>query len=240
MKLLLLLQTLLTSSNFQATHLAAFSRQKLSLPEVLVPLFESPYFHPSFCPLPYETHKNWGGAYTFVMTPNKRLARSKNGRLEQECVTPEIGLNYWTILKIVTHTAQLHVDINIAKHVPGVLFSIILTRLWASIGVTRSYSSRPFLCALARSYCLYYVRFPPPGQQPFLLHHCKHYTGYIIICTLSFTYIHAGHPLQFRGVFVWHLADGYAQSVRLLWSGSGVLFQQDGGPAETETPHPSL
>ena len=35
---------------------------------------------------------------------------------------------------------------------PGVLFSIILTRLWASIGVTRSYSSRPFLCALVYHY----------------------------------------------------------------------------------------
>ena len=34
----------------------------------------------------------------------------------------------------------------------GVLFSIILTRLWASIGVTHSYSSRPFLCALVYHY----------------------------------------------------------------------------------------
>ena len=42
----------------------------------------------------------------------------------------------------------------VAKHACNRVFyfqygSIILPRLWASIGVTRSYSSRPFLCALA-------------------------------------------------------------------------------------------
>ena len=45
----------------------------------------------------------------------------------------------------------------VAKHACNRVFyfqygSIILPRLWASIGVTRSYSSRPFLCALAIVY----------------------------------------------------------------------------------------
>ena len=33
--------------------------------------------------------------------------------------------------------------------------SIILPGLWASIGVTRSYSSRPFLCALDQQYAVH-------------------------------------------------------------------------------------
>ena len=37
----------------------------------------------------------------------------------------------------------------LSTHVTSVL---ILPRLWASIGVTRSYSSRPFLCALDPTY----------------------------------------------------------------------------------------
>ena len=43
------------------------------MPEVLVPLFESPYFHPSFCPVPYETHKTVVELILFAMTPNKSL-----------------------------------------------------------------------------------------------------------------------------------------------------------------------
>ena len=44
---------------------------------------------------------------------------------------------------------------HVAKHVPGVLFLVrfnTLTGLQASIGVTCSYSSRLFLCALGTSY----------------------------------------------------------------------------------------
>lgn len=188
------------ASNFQATHLAAFSRQKLSLPEVLVSLFESPYFHPSFCTLPYETHKNWGGAYSFCYDPEQELARS-------------YCLFYTHTLK-TGHTSNWTIYSQSKRMISWAHFKSIHNNI-------------------------FYLRFPPPGRQPFLLHHCKHYTGYIIICTHC-SYIHAGHPLQFRGVFVWYLADGYAQSVCLLWSGPGILLQQDSGPANTETPHPSL
>ena len=49
--------------------------------------------------------------------------------------------------------------------------SIILTRLWASIGVTRAYSSRPFLCALVDTHFKYkqpaYLSFH--GYQSVLL-----------------------------------------------------------------------
>ena len=50
--------------------------------------------------------------------------------------------------KIVTYCAYC-VDIIVAKHIRGVLFLVqFLTGLWASIGVTHSYSSRPFLRTL--------------------------------------------------------------------------------------------
>ena len=64
------------------------------------------------------------------------------------------------LLKIVIHMhSNAQILAVVAKHVLGVLFfsniSIILPGLWASIGVTRSYSSRPFLCALDKRYHLH-------------------------------------------------------------------------------------
>ena len=49
---------------------------------------------------------------------------------------------------------------HVAKHVLGVLFLLWfnnLTGLWASIGIMRSSSSRPFLCALVLYNCNYYI-----------------------------------------------------------------------------------
>ena len=43
-------------------------------------------------------------------------------------------------------------------HVTSVLFLDNLPQLWASIGVTCSYSSHPFLCALALGHCTFWTR----------------------------------------------------------------------------------
>ena len=70
----------------------------------------------------------------------------------------ETGQNLLPVLKIVYNTPWARcVDIShcallISTHVDRVFYfkygSIILPGLWGSIGVTRSYSSRPFSCAL--------------------------------------------------------------------------------------------
>ena len=60
------------------------------------------------------------------------------------CITFESCQNL-PLLKIVTW-------VIVAKHVS--IFTVILTGLWAFIGATPSYSSRPFLCAFTSRYRL--------------------------------------------------------------------------------------
>ena len=74
------------------------------------------------------------------------------------------------MLKIATRTVQLCVDITRS------IFRIFLTGLWASIGVTYSYSCRLFLCAL--------------GGPP-----CQIVTLYVSMCYLNIIPVSAIVPL---------------------------------------------
>ena len=91
---------------------------------------------------------NWN-QLTLSPLNHSKSAQERAARVRMcNSVKFETGWNYWTILKKVTYTAQLHIDISplLLSTWPGVLqySSAILTGLWASIGVTCSYSSRPF------------------------------------------------------------------------------------------------
>ena len=71
----------------------------------------------------------------------------------------ETGWNIPWVLKIVTCTEQLRVRHKplLLSMSPAVLFLIFLTGLCASIWVTRSYSSRPFLCTLELGYASWWL-----------------------------------------------------------------------------------
>ena len=67
----------------------------------------------------------------------------------------ETGQNFPPILIIVTRTAQAALNVNVAMRACDQSSILVLagnfTLTMASIGVTCSYSSRPFLCALGCS-----------------------------------------------------------------------------------------
>ena len=91
----------------------------------------------------------WGPQPYHVLSASSRA--HKNGWLEEECKIPNLS-EFTTSTKNSNTYAQPCVDLrHVAKHMPGVLFLVWFNYfdwLWAYIAVTRSSSSRPFLCAL--------------------------------------------------------------------------------------------
>ena len=66
----------------------------------------------------------------------------------------ETGRNFPPVLKVVTRTVQLvhKMLMLLSVHGTSVLFLVQFNNFALTMGVTRSYSSRPFLCALDDTY----------------------------------------------------------------------------------------
>ena len=80
----------------------------------------------------------------------------KNGWLDREYyVKIEAGWNFPPVPKIVTRTALAVWNVSVAMHARD--WCSIFSTVHPSIGVTCSYSSRPFLCVLA--WCVHHFQY---------------------------------------------------------------------------------
>ena len=135
------------------------------------------------------------------------------------------------MLKIVTH--KVHTQGIVPKHVTRYsIFSTILTRLWASIGVTHSYSSHLFLCALDR--CWYTTVYLEMNVHGVVLAHC--YVNYRIAGNfrerkLSWISRFCGYSRKFslRNLEAWHplkqaIRENFLHENRILHQFARVFF----------------